>query len=203
MSEPKRIILASASRSRREMLQAAGLAFAIEAAQLDERAIREALTTDNAEIEPIDIAEVLARAKAEDVSHRHPDALVIGADQVLAFEGQIFEKPANFDKAREMLLRLRGNVHQLHSVVTLAENGQSGWAWSDTAHLAMRAFSVAFLEDYIVRAGPGILESVGAYRLEELGVQLFDRIEGDFFTILGMPLVPLLGELRVRGVLMS
>lgn len=203
MAEQKRLILASASRSRREMLQASGLKFDIEPADLDERAIRDVLTRENAEIEPIDIAEVLARAKAEDVSSRNPEALVIGADQVLAFDGEIFEKPADVGKAREMLMRLRGSVHQLHSVVTIAEGGRSGWVWSDTAHLTMRPFSIAFLEDYLVRAGPGILESVGAYRLEEIGVQLFDRIEGDFFTILGMPLVPLLGELRSRAVLPS
>lgn len=203
MAEDKRIILASASRSRREMLTAAGVAFEIEPADLDERAIREALTADGAEIDPLDVAEVLARAKAEAVSRRHPEALVIGSDQVLAFGNEIFEKPPDVAHARDMLRRLRGATHQLHSVVALASDGEADWTWSDTAHLTMRAFSTEFLESYLVEAGPGILESVGAYRLEEIGVQLFEAIEGDYFTILGMPLVPLLGELRTRRWLRS
>lgn len=203
MPESMRIILASASRSRREMLQAAGIVFEIEPADLDERAIRETLTSSDEGVDPLDVAEVLARAKAEAVSGRHPDALVIGSDQVLALENEIFEKPPDVARAREMLKRLRGATHQLHSVVALASGGEADWTWSDTAHLTMRPFSVDFLEDYLVKAGPGILESVGAYRLEEIGVQLFEAIEGDYFTILGMPLVALLGELRSRGCLKS
>jgi septum formation protein len=185
------------------MLTAAGVSFEIEPADLDERAIREALTSSEEDVDPLDVAEVLARAKAEAISGRHPDALVIGSDQVLAFGNEIFEKPSDVAQARGMLTRLRGATHQLHSVVALASGGEADWTWSDTAHLTMRPFSIDFLEDYLVSAGPGILESVGAYRLEEIGVQLFEAIEGDYFTILGMPLVPLLGELRSRGCLAS
>ena len=201
MAEAKRIVLASASRSRRQMLRAAGLDFEIVPADVDEQAIRETLGAGDAEIDAVDVAEVLARAKAEWVSTRRPDALVIGADQVLALGSEIFEKPPDMAHARRMLRRLAGATHQLHSVVSLAEAGSSGWVYADTAHLTMRSFSESFLDDYLQRAGAGILESVGAYRLEEMGVQLFERIDGDFFTILGMPLVPLLGELRARGVL--
>ncbi|MGE5510684.1 MAG: Maf family nucleotide pyrophosphatase [Bacteroidota bacterium] len=195
------LVLASGSRSRRQMLEAAGASFAVEPAEVDENAIRETLQAGDNAIDPADVAEVLARAKAEAVSRKRPDALVIGADQVLALDDEIFEKPRGLDGARAHLRRLRGRAHQLHSAVVLAERGEVVWSYADTADLTMRTFSDQFLDDYLRRAGPIVCESVGAYQLEGLGIQLFQRIEGDYFTILGLPLLPLLAELRTRGAL--
>lgn len=198
-----RLVLASGSRSRRQMLDAAGLTFDIAPADVDERAIRETLQAGDSGIEPADVAEVLARAKAETISRQHPDALVIGADQVLALDDEIFEKPPDLAGARRHLQKLRNRTHQLHSAVVLARNGEVVWAHVDTASLTMHAFSADFLETYLTLAGTVICDSVGAYQLEGLGVQLFERIEGDYFTILGLPLLPLLAELRARKVISS
>lgn len=205
MAEPlsRELVLASGSRSRRQILEAAGVAFAVDPADVDERAIREALQADANAVDSADVAEVLARAKAETVSRRRPAALVIGADQILALGNEIFEKPHGLDGARAHLSRLRGCAHQLHCAVALAERGEVVWSHIDTADLTMRAFSPAFLDQYLARAGSIVCESVGAYQLEGLGVQLFERIDGDYFTILGLPLLPLLAELRTRGVLQS
>jgi septum formation protein len=197
------VILASGSRTRRAVLEAAGLEFEVVPSGVDERAIREALLTGDETIDPADLAEVLARAKAEEVSRRNPDALVIGADQVLAFEGETLVKAVDFDAAREILLRLRGRTHQLHSAIALAEGGDATWTFIDTAHLTMRRFSIEFLGQYLARAGALTLESVGAYQIEGLGIQLFERIDGDYFTILGVPLLPLLAELRSRSVVVT
>jgi septum formation protein len=199
----KRLVLASGSRSRRQMLEAAGLTFTVAPADLDERAIRETLSTGDTQVDPADVAEVLARAKAEAISRKYSSAIVIGADQVLALGDEIFEKPAGLDGARAHLMQLSGRTHQLHSAVVLAEAGEIVWSHVDTASLAMRAFTSGFVGDYLSRAGPVVCESVGAYQLEGLGVQLFERIEGDYFTILGLPLLPLLGELRLRRVIAS
>ena len=203
MPDARKLILASGSRSRRQMLEAAGVTFSAVAADLDERAIRDTLTAGGNVVEPSDVAEVLARAKAESVSRSHPDAFVIGSDQVLALDDEIFEKPADLDGARNHLRRLRGRTHELHCGVALAEAGEVTWAHTDTAALTMRAFTSDFLEQYLARAGRLVCDSVGAYQLEGLGIQLFERISGDYFTILGMPLLPLLTALRTRGVLAS
>lgn len=197
------LVLASSSRSRRQMLDAAGLTFDVAPADVDERTIRETLRAGDSGVEPADVAEVLARAKAETVSRQRPEAFVIGADQILALDDEIFEKPADLAGARRHLQKLRGRTHQLHSAVVLARNGEVVWAHVDTASLTMRAFSADFLENYLTLAGTVICDSVGAYQLEGLGVQLFERIEGDYFTILGLPLLALLGELRVRKVILS
>jgi septum formation protein len=185
------------------MLDAAGLTFDIAPADVDERAVRETLQADDSGIEPADVAEVLARAKAETVSRQRPGAPVIGADQILALNDEIFEKPADLAGARRHLQKLRGRTHQLHSAVVLAEGGEVVWAHVDTASLTMHAFSADFLETYLTLAGTVLCDSVGAYQLEGLGVQLFERIEGDYFTILGLPLLPLLAELRTRKVIPS
>lgn len=195
------LILASGSRTRRQMLAAAGVAARAVPADVDEAAIRDTLTANDNRIDPLDIAEVLARAKAQAVSAQHPEALVIGADQILALDERIFSKPDDLAAARLYLRELRGRTHQLHCAVALAHAGDVVWAHGDTAHMSMRAFSDAFLERYLDDAGPIVCESVGAYQLEGPGVQLFDRIEGDYFTILGLPLLPLLAELRGRGVI--
>jgi nucleoside triphosphate pyrophosphatase len=197
---PHQIVLASASRARRELLAAAGVAFTVEPADVDEAAIRGKLSGD-ANPGAAGIAEVLARAKAESVGARHRDALVMGADQILALGSEILTKPRDAREARATLAKLKGRTHELHSAVAIAEDGKVMWTHVATARLTMRAFSNAFLEEYLVRAGDRVAQSVGAYELEGAGVQLFERIEGDYFTILGLPLLAVLAELRARGIL--
>ena len=193
------LFLASTSKTRRELLTAAGIEYQSVAPQVDEDVIRQTLTADETDVEPGDIAEVLARAKAEDVSTRFPGTLVIGADQVLACQDEIFSKADTIDEARDALLKLRGRTHQLHSAVALAQDGETVWAMVDTAHLTMRDFSMKALGSYMARAGDEVLDSVGCYKLEGPAIQLFERIEGDYFTILGLPMLPLIAELRSRG----
>ena len=202
-SSSRQIILASTSRARREVLAAAGVPFTVEAADVDEPAIRRKLLAGVAPVRPQQIAEALARAKAEDVSRRHRDALVIGGDQVLALGTELLSKAKDEAAARATLMKLKGRMHELHSSVALAADGKVLWAHTGTARLKMRAFSDAFLDEYLTRAGDRIGQSVGAYELEGLGVQLFETIEGDYFTILGLPLLPLLAELRAQGMIPS
>ena len=198
-----RVILASASRTRRSMLSAAGLVFEVVPSGVDERAIWNAMAVDSPAIDAADLADMLARAKAEDVSRRRPDALVVGADQVLDLDGDVLTKAPDLDAVRDTLLRLRGRTHALHSAVAVAEQGEATWAFADTAHLTMRQFSPEFLGQYLARVGSVALESLGGYQIEGLGIQLFEQIDGDFFTVLGVPLLPLLEELRSRGVIMK
>jgi septum formation protein len=195
------IVLASASRARRELLAAAGVAFTVQAADVDESSIRAELRGKGARVPPRRVAEVLAAAKAKDVGSKRPGSLVIGADQVLALGEDLLSKAPTLEAARTTLRKLRGRTHELHSAVAFAEKGKVTWAHVATARLTMRDFSDAFLDDYLLRAGDRVGQSVGAYELEGLGMQLFERIEGDYFTILGLPLLPVLGELRVRGIL--
>lgn len=197
----REIVLASASRARREILAAAGIAFTVDPANVDEPALRNELMVRDPSASPIAVAEMLARAKAADVSKRHAGAMVIGADQVLSFKDQVLSKPSNIDAARGVLQRLRTHTHQLHSAVSFAEDGKVVWTHTASASLTMRDFSDTFLDDYLVRAGDRVCQSVGAYELEGVGVQLFENIEGDYFTILGLPLLPVLRELRARGVI--
>lgn len=197
----REIILASASPTRARLLEAASVTFRVVPSEVDEQVIREQLSADNEEIEPADIAEVLARAKAEDVSRRYPEAIVVGCDQVLALGREIFTKAATVDEARDVLMQLRGQTHQLHSAVAIAEAGDVTWADIDTASVTMRKYSATALSQYLLIAGVRALESVGAYQIEGPGVVLFERIDGDHFTVMGMPLLPLLAELRDRKVL--
>jgi septum formation protein len=197
----KDIVLASGSRARREMLAAAGVPFTVRTADVDEPAIRARMYEIDPGVDPKKVAAVLAAAKAEDVGAKQPGALVIGADQVLALGEELLSKAPSIDAARGALQKLRGKTHELHSAVAFTENGKVTWAYVATARLTMRDFSDAFLDDYLNRAGDRVSQTVGAYELEGLGVQLFDRIEGDYFTILGMPLLPVLGELRARGMI--
>jgi septum formation protein len=200
-SSLSQIILASTSRARREMLAAAGVPFTVEAADVDEPAIRKTLLAAESAATPPQLADALARAKAEDVSQRHKGSLVIGGDQVLALGTELLTKAKDEATARATLKKLRGKTHELHSAVALAADGKVLWTHTGTARLKMRDFSDAFLEEYLTRAGDRIGQSVGAYELEGLGVQLFDKIEGDYFTILGLPLLPLLAELRAQGMI--
>lgn len=182
------------------MLQASGLEFDAIPADIDEAALRARWRSENPDMTPAAIALGLARAKAEEVSRRHPEALVIGGDQVLALGDETISKATSKDGARAALLKLCGREHQLHSAAALAVYGQADWVASDTATLSMRPFSAAFLEAYLENAGDALTTSAGAYRIEELGLQLFDRVDGNHFTILGLPMLPLLAELRRRRV---
>ncbi len=195
------VILASASPSRAQLLTAAGVPHQVVPASTDEAEIKRSLTGESAP--PTAIAETLAELKAQQVSRRYPEALVIGADQVLDRGGQLFDKPADLDHARAHLIALRGRRHTLMTSVCVVRDAAVVWHYNDQAHLDMRQLSDAFIEWYIERMGARICESVGAYKLEGLGAQLFSNIEGDFFTILGLPLLPLLDFLRNHGVIGS
>ncbi|NLH79724.1 MAG: septum formation protein Maf [Phyllobacteriaceae bacterium] len=198
---PKSLVLASRSASRITLLGEAGLAFAAEASGVDERAVEAPLLAAGAD--PGAIALRLACAKALDVASRRPDALVLGCDQTLGLDGERFVKPADRTAARAQLSRLRGRTHELHSAMALAEGDRIVWHDVAVARMTMRPFSDAFLDDYCDRAGDAVLSSVGCYQLEGLGVTLFEAIEGDYFTILGLPLLPLLAELRRIGQIPS
>jgi len=195
------LILASGSPYRRKMLEAAGLSFHVVPADVDEAALKRGLAPQTPTPIPATIAGTLARAKAESVSVRHPDATVIGADQILALGSELLDKPGDLAAARVQLERLRGKTHRLISAVALAEAGKVLWTHVDEAVLTMRLFSPEFLYRYLAQAGPGLCQIVGAYEIEGSGVQLFERVEGNHFTIIGLPLVPLLAELRSRGVI--
>ncbi|MBO6758106.1 MAG: Maf-like protein [Roseibium sp.] len=193
------LILASGSRIRAELLKNAGLEFEVEPSEIDERAVEAPLL--EAGFSPDDLASVLAEAKAQDVSSRRPEKLVIAADQILAFDGARHTKPEDMAAARRQLLKFAGKTHELWSAVVLARGGETLWRHISVARLTMRAFSPAFVGHYLADVGEAALSSVGAYQLEGRGIQLFERIEGDYFTILGLPLLPLLDELRKQGVL--
>jgi septum formation protein len=197
------IVLASGSRARRELLAAAGVPFTVQAADVDEPAIKARMREADPGVDPKKVAAVLAAAKAEDVSDKIAGSLIIGADQVLALGAELLSKAPSIEEARAALRRLRGRTHELHSAVAFAERGKVTWAHVATARLTMRDFSDTFLEDYLTRAGDRVSLSVGAYELEGLGVQLFDKIEGDYFTVLGLPLLPVLAELRAREIIPS
>jgi septum formation protein len=196
-----RLVLASGSATRRGLLKAAAVDVAVHPADVDEAAIRDSLLASRENVSHESIAQVLADEKAKAVSNAESGALVIGADQVLSFEGRLFEKPKSLADAREHLLALRGQTHHLHSATALAENGNVVWQDVTTARLTMRNFSEAALDAYLARVGDVVLTSVGAYQIEGPAVQLFDSIDGDHSTILGLPLLPLLKELRRREVL--
>lgn len=191
------LVLASGSAARRQMLEAAGLAFEVEIPRVDEEAAKASLRAEG--LSPRNQADALAELKALSISRRHP-GFVVGADQMLAVEGDALDKPKDAAEAREHLLRLRGRTHELITAAVVAREGAIIWRHIDTPKLRMRAFSDAFLEDYLGRAGERVLTSVGAYQLEGLGAQLFERVEGDYFSVLGLPLLPLLAFLREHGI---
>lgn len=188
------LILASASRHRAKILDDAGLAFAQIPSELDERSIEAPL--DKANVAAEERAQILAQAKALNVSESHTDHLVIGSDQILSFEGEVLHKCENMEQARRRLLNLSGKTHQLHSAVALARNGEIVWHHVTTCDMFVRRLSPEFIGRYLSDAGDGVLSSVGAYQIEGPGIQLFDSVEGDMFSIIGLPLLPLLQKLR-------
>ncbi len=192
------LVLASASPARRALLKNAGLDFDVVPAEIDERAAEQPLAESGAP--PEDIALTLAMAKAASVGERRPGDLVIGADQVLAFEDERMSKPTDMEAARRQLLKLSGQTHSLHTAVACARGEAIVWQHVETAHLTMRKLEPAFVGRYLAAAGPEALTSVGAYQIEGRGIQLFDRIDGDYFAILGLPLLPLLAFLRGEGI---
>src|SRR5262245_25537678 len=192
-----KLVLASTSRIRAELLTGAGLIFEVLRPDVDENALKASAKG----LAPGDLARSLAASKAVSVANRLPGAIVIGADQVLNLEGRAFDKPASRDEAREQLLQLRGRSHVLETAICCARAGTSTWQHLGHATLTMRSFSEAFLDDYLDHMGPEVLTSVGAYKLEGLGAQLFEAVQGDYFTILGLPLLPLLDFLRRQGAL--
>lgn len=193
----ERLILASKSAARRAMLEGAGVPFAVQVADVDEDVVKAAHDPADA----AGLAVELARVKALAVSRRDPESWVLGADQTLAFAGGLVSKAPTLEAARTRLTAMRGQVHQLHSGAALACNGQVVWSGVDTATMRMRDFSDAFLDAYLAAEREALLGSVGSYRLEGLGSQLFEAVDGDYFTVLGLPLWPVLAELRRAGVL--
>jgi septum formation protein len=192
------VTLASASVSRAAILRGAGVVFDVAAAGVDEAAVKADALSRGADA--LSIAASLAELKAMAVP-RGRTALVIGADQTLELDGLLFDKPGSAIEARSHLERLRGRTHALHAAVAVARDSQIIWQSADTARLTMRAFSDLFLDDYLARLGAAATSTVGAYRLEGEGAQLFERIEGDYFSILGLPLLGLLEVLRREGAL--
>lgn len=192
------VTLASKSSARQAILRNAGVVFEAVGSSVDEEAAKAGLSAEGSS--PRDVADALAQLKAVKISTKRP-GLVIGADQTLDFAGRLIDKVETLDQARALLLELRGKTHKLHSAVVVARDGQPIWRIVETAKLSVRPFSDAWLDGYLARRGEHILHCVGCYELESEGVQLFDAIDGDYFTILGLPLVGLLDFLRLHGAL--
>ena len=195
-----RIILASGSAIRKQILDGAGLNYEVIVKPVDEAAIKDSLLAENSRLQ--DIADALAEAKALRVS-RQTDGFVIGADQIMVMDNQLFDKPKDMDEARERLLSMRGKRHELIGAVVICENGRPVWRHLSKTKLWVREFSNEFLDWYIEQEGEALMKSVGAYRFEGPGAQLFEKVEGGFFAILGLDLLPVLDYLRVRGVIAS
>lgn len=193
------LLLASASAIRLQVLHAAGVDIRAVPVRVDEASCRQSLEAEGAT--PRDIADTLAEIKARRVSVSNPGAVVLGCDQVLALRNRVFAKPETLEQARAQLIDLRGQTHQLLSAAVIYENGEPIWRHVGQARLTMRVFSDSFLEDYLARNWPSLASSVGGYKIEEEGIRLFERIEGDHFTILGLPLLPILSFLVTKGVL--
>ena len=199
--ESETVVLASSSETRRNILEKAGVVIEVIAPRIDEEEIKRALIAEKAS--GAEIAEVIAEQKARSVSRQQPQDLVIGADQVLEMDGRIFSKPQDLAGAREGLAVLRGREHRLYSCVCVLRDGQRLWHKVDSAKLTMRDFSDEFLETYLHSIEDQAFTGPGSYRIEDVGSQLFSGISGDYFTILGLPLLPLLAFLRVHCALQS
>jgi len=198
---PPPIVLASSSETRLRLLRAAGLPVSVQPARLDEEAITASLMAEDAS--PRDVADTLAEMKARKIGERTPGAIVLGCDQTLDFRGRIFGKPATPDKARDQLWSMRGQTHRLLSAVVLYHEAQPQWRHIGEARLTMRDFSADWLDGYLNRNWDSLRHSAGGYLLESEGVRLFSSVEGDYFTILGLPLLPLLGYLGQRGFIQT
>ncbi len=193
------IILASGSRHRADILDRAGVAFSQVPSSLDERAIEAPLK--EADVLPEDRAEILAEAKAVDVSERHTGAFVIGCDQILSLDGDVLHKVSDMEGARRRLLQLSNKKHMLHSAAVLVRDGETLWRHVEPCSITMRDLDPAFVGRHLADVGEAVLSSVGAYQIEGPGAQLFEKIEGDVFSIMGLPLLPLLAALREHGAI--
>lgn len=193
------LILASASGVRARLLREAGVRFGVRPADMDEEDVKKTLRARGVGHEGM--ASALAEAKASNVSSSIPQSLVLGCDQVLVCGDRLFDKPRDIAEARDQLLSLRGKTHHLVTALVLAKGGKPEWRHEEKASLSMREFSDGFLESYLKSEGATVLSSVGCYQLEGQGAQLFEKVDGDFFAILGLPLIPLLAALRERGIL--
>ena len=190
------LILASGSQIRRDILLRAAVPFSVSKARVDEQALKD----QNDHLNPADMALFLGKQKALDVSQRHPDRLVLGADQTMELEGQLLDKLPDASLAADRLRAMRGRSHKLHSGLALARNGDIVWSHAQSSTLHVRQFSDEFLDFYLQTAGEELTLAVGAYAYEALGAQLFDRVEGDYYAVLGLPLSPLLSALRDFGI---
>lgn len=193
------ILLASASEIRLSLLRAANVPATARPARIDEESIRRALEAEGAS--PRDLADALAEMKARKIAEKEPAALVLGCDQVLEMKRRVFAKPDSPEDARTQLQALRGQTHRLLSAAALYENGRPIWRHVGEARLTMRDFSDSYLDDYLARNWDSLRHAVGCYKLEEEGIRLFSAVEGDHFTILGLPLLPLLSYLGTRGLI--
>jgi septum formation protein len=198
---PEPLVLASGSTTRMLMLRSAGLEFEVVVPRVDEEALKAGLLAEGGAAR--DIADALAEMKAAKVSGRRPEALVLGCDQTLCCDGRLFSKPATPEEARAQLRSLMDRTHRLHSAAVIYQNEEPVWRHVSEARLTMGRLSDDWLEGYLARHWNSVRHSVGAYRIEEEGVRLFTRIEGDHFTILGLPLLPLLSFLSLRGTIPS
>ncbi len=196
-----KLILASASKTRAALLENAGISVVCDPANVDEDAVKDELKEEGATA--VQVADTLAELKAKSVSRRHPGAMIIGADQTLDCEGRWFDKPENMDQARENILAFRGKTHQLNAAVCIVQDGQRIWHVNDPAEMQVRHFSDEWLDWYLETVGTEICESVGGYRLEGPGSQLFSAVRGDYFTVLGLPLLPLMQFLRGHSVIVN
>ena len=197
----RRIILASGSDIRKALLTNAALDIEVSPARIDEEAVRDAMLADNAP--PRDIADALAELKATKQSAKYPDALVIGCDQVLSFEGGLLSKPETPEEALEQLRALRGKRHELLSAAVICEDGKPAWRHVGVVRMMMRQASDTYLQGYVARNWDSIRHAVGAYKLEEEGIRLFSQVHGDYFNVLGLPLLELLSYLALRGEIES
>ncbi len=195
------LVLASASAIRRSLLENAGIALVVDPADVDETAIKQRLAAQRVPTQGAAVE--LAAAKAKAVAARHPGKLIIGADQILEHGGKWYDKPVDRSAAAAQLTTLAGSSHSLVSAAVVIEDGTEVWRTAQSVTLHMRPLSPAYIDSYLDQVGNAALTSVGGYQLEGLGAQLFTRIDGDYFTVLGLPLLPLLGYLRQRGTLVS
>jgi septum formation protein len=194
-----KLILASKSIHRKNLMENAGLVFDICPAAIDERAIEAAI--ENTGTLPKEVALILASAKALDVSQQNSDSYVIGSDQTLSLGDEMFHKPDDMEQARRTLLKLSGKTHSLNSAISIAKDGETLWQHVSIAELTMRDMSPDYIGRHLAKAGDDVLSSVGAYQLEQHGINLFEKIDGDFFTIVGLPMLPLLAKLRELNII--